>query len=458
MQNPKKPLSTASSKTETEGTSQTHLYHANDEEKNLHLADIQPQVPLPETIEHNSHVAPEGGYGWLIVMASFSVNAVIYGLQTSFGVFQAAYKQPGAFPNATTSSIALISAVGAASSSIFGIATGRFSEIYGFRAMAVIGSVILPTGLFLASFAQETWHLVLTQGILYGLGAGCIYYPALTVLTHYFYKRRGLAMGIAVSGSGIGGLVLAPVTQKLIDVLEWRRAIQIVALICFVVLAASAAVLKPLIPAKRKGGLDFTLFKDGVFLRLYLLGIFMTFGYLIPYTFMAVQAQSIGLTVQDAATCILAANGMSALGRISMGYLGDKIGQIHILILSNMVSSLSQLVLWPLANSFPTLLVFSCVYGYFSGAFFTAFPLVTAHFYGESRLASVAGMLFSCYAIGNLSGAPIAGALVDAIRTDDPASLFRPAMFFAGGTMGCACMIAVWMRAIHWGWKLRIKA
>lgn len=53
------------------------------------------------------------------------------------------------------------------------------------------------------------------------------------------------------------------------------------------VLAASAAVLKPLIPAKRKGGLDFTLFKDGVFLRLYLLGMFMTFGYLIPYTFMA---------------------------------------------------------------------------------------------------------------------------------------------------------------------------
>lgn len=60
-------------------------------------------------------------------------------------------------------------------------------------------------------------HLFITQAILVGIGSSMLYYPVISLTPVYFNRHRGFAMGIAMAGSGAGGLVLAPVTQLLLS-------------------------------------------------------------------------------------------------------------------------------------------------------------------------------------------------------------------------------------------------
>lgn len=77
------------------------------------------------------------------------------------------------------------------------------------------------------SFANQLWQLYLTQGMLFGIGAAFCFAPSVTLPSQWFYKRRGLATGIAVSGSGIGGVVLSPLTQHLIATMGYRNALRV---------------------------------------------------------------------------------------------------------------------------------------------------------------------------------------------------------------------------------------
>jgi MFS family permease len=77
--------------------------------------------------------------------------------------------------------------------------------------------------------------LYLTQGVLFGVGASLAYYPAIAVPSQYFVKHRGLAIGIAVSGTGLGGFALAPLTNALINMVDIFWTLRILAITVFVV-------------------------------------------------------------------------------------------------------------------------------------------------------------------------------------------------------------------------------
>lgn len=100
---------------------------------------------------------------------------------------------------------------------------------------ALLGTAIMALALILASFASEVWHLMLSQGVLFGVGASLVYYPAIGAPSHWFDAKRGFALGLAVSGTGLGGLALAPATQALMDGVGVAWTLRILALFCVLV-------------------------------------------------------------------------------------------------------------------------------------------------------------------------------------------------------------------------------
>lgn len=76
-----------------------------------------------------------------------------------------------------------------------------------FRAVFLLGTVLLGVGIFAISVCSEYWHFLLAQGLCLGIGHGCLFCPTLAVLSTYFLRRRALALGIAACGSVTGGLV-----------------------------------------------------------------------------------------------------------------------------------------------------------------------------------------------------------------------------------------------------------
>ena len=116
-----------------------------------------------------------------------------------------------------------------------GFFTCDLSSRFGFRTIHFIGSCIITIGLFLESFSYSYWHLLITQGILFGVGASFTYFPALAAPTQWFKSKRGLALGIATSGSGIGALVMSLITEVVIQKYGFLLACRFIAIGCFAV-------------------------------------------------------------------------------------------------------------------------------------------------------------------------------------------------------------------------------
>ena len=98
---------------------------------------------------------------------------------------------------------------------------------FGFRTVTIMGSLLASTSLALSIFATSVEYLYVTVGIIGGIGFGLVYVPSVIFVGFYFEKKRALATGIAVCGSGIGTFVMAPLTSWLLEEYGWQGTILI---------------------------------------------------------------------------------------------------------------------------------------------------------------------------------------------------------------------------------------
>ncbi|XP_034824072.1 monocarboxylate transporter 12 [Maniola hyperantus] len=168
---------------------------------------------------------PDGGWGWMVVFASFMIHIVTDGMTYSFGVFYAeflTYFNEDQFKTAWIVSIL----VGVTLSS--GPVSSSFVNRWGCRAVTVAGAVISAVCVVLSAFANNVTTLIFTIGIGAGVGFGMIYLPAIVSVTVWFDRYRSLATGIAVCGSGLGTFLFAPITSALISNYGWRGAMALI--------------------------------------------------------------------------------------------------------------------------------------------------------------------------------------------------------------------------------------
>ncbi|KAF9957294.1 hypothetical protein BGZ70_009550 [Mortierella alpina] len=115
----------------------------------------------------------------------------------------------------------------------------------GARTVLALGVISVTSGFIGASFATKFWHLYITIGLLFGSGGCFIYFTSITVLAQYFNRRRGVVVGIAISGSGIGASVMAPVLRYLLSQLDFRWTMRILGGCMFVCLSLAACLVRP---------------------------------------------------------------------------------------------------------------------------------------------------------------------------------------------------------------------
>ncbi|KAJ0182023.1 hypothetical protein K1T71_002745 [Dendrolimus kikuchii] len=168
---------------------------------------------------------PDGGWGWMVVFASFMIHIVTDGMTYSFGVFFTEflfYFQEGHGKTAWIVSIL----VGVTLSS--GPISSSFVNRWGCRAVTVAGALLSALCVIVSAFAENVLTLIVTIGVGAGFGFGLIYLPAIVSVTIWFERYRSLATGIAVCGSGLGTFLFAPITAALIDAYGWRGAMAII--------------------------------------------------------------------------------------------------------------------------------------------------------------------------------------------------------------------------------------
>ncbi|KAJ3215111.1 hypothetical protein HDU67_000815 [Dinochytrium kinnereticum] len=384
-------------------------------------------LPIIESSEVGGFLSepPDGGWeAWLVVFGSFVVHFIVLGIMYSFGVYASYFIKEGL---GSPSTVSLVGSFGAAVLPALGMLSGRLAEKFGFQRMIIIGASIISIGLILGSFCTQIWQLFITQGLLTGIGSSLAYFPAVSAPSQWFLKKRGLATGIAVSGSGIGGLVLTLATQRMLESLGFAWTLRVTGIFAIVSLIAVSFTVKSRIPPSPQSKTDWSVVRDTRFIMLLLMGFFATFALLVPLYFIPTfSTEVLGLPISTGATLLSVYNGSSAAGRVILGIGADGfMGRLNSLAFCMIVSGLSMIFLWTFASSVGILALFVVINGFVAGGFISLFPVVVASIFGAERLPSLVGMLFSTSAVGNFGGAPLAGIIKEKAG-------FKAAILYAG--------------------------
>ncbi|KAL8673565.1 MAG: hypothetical protein Q9168_002019 [Polycauliona sp. 1 TL-2023] len=367
------------------------------------------------------------------------------GLPFSYGVFQKYYSQHQPFASdpkdiasigTTTTGVMYLAAPFVAS----GLQRWQNRRVL----ITIVGHVLLLVGLVSASFATKTRDLVITQGLIYGLGGAFMYEPRLFYLDQWFIARKGLAYGILWAGTGLGGTVVPLILDwslakygvrvtfrmwAIVLVSQRSATVGMSILFCsqFILLTPLVFLVKPRLPLPGKGEtrpLNLRFLGQWTFWVLELGNIIQGMGYFIPSIYLPTFGETyLDLSSVPNTLLISVFNLASVGGTVLIGYLIDHLHPSTVILISSLGSALSVFVLWGFALSRPVIYIFAIMYGIFAGGYaatWTGYVSEIQRDAIEAEAVIVLGMLSAGRGLGSVSSGPISEALLQYSKWDAP--------------------------------------
>lgn len=364
----------------------------------------------------------DGGLAaWRLLLAAFVFEALLWGFPLSFGVFQEYYSHIPAFKDS-----AYISAIGTTASGISYLGAPLITPLIRrwskYRThMILIGWPLCILGLVTGSFANTLGTLLLTQGVMYGVGFIIFYYPILSMVDEFWVRRRGMAYGLLCSASGASGAVMPLILQALLRQYGHQTTLRAVAVALAVLTGPLISLLRGRLGQQHVTSLrtDWSFLRVPLFWIYSTSNVFMGMGYFFPSLFLPSYASLIGLSATKGALLLTLMSISQVAGQFTFGYISDKKVPLNALIVvSSSIAAIVTLSLWGLARSLAPLACFVIVYGFF-GAGYTAMwaRMVTAISDEPSASQAMFGLFCAGKGIGNIMTGPISAGLLSVSKS-----------------------------------------
>jgi MFS family permease len=388
-------------------------------------------------------------HGWFVVAAAFAVTFVGFGSAYTFSAFVEPLQRDF---GASRGSVSLVFSLAGFLYFGLGIVSGPLADRFGSRPLAVAGMILTGLGLAAASAAQSLTQVYVAYGLGVGLGVGCAYVPAIGAVQRWFVRRRGFASGLAVSGIGVGTLVMPPLASFLIGMLGWRGAYLALGALA-VVLGGGLALLIENDPRRRGLGPDGDPPQSTIaaarpegsavgeairsirFVSLYAACLICSFGVFVPFVHLVPFARDHGIA-PSAAVWLLGVIGIgSTAGRFFLGGLADRMGR-ELSLLLVFVGMALALAMWAISTTVWPLAAFAFIYGVFYGGWVAVLPAVVMDYFGGRNVAGLIGILYTSVAFGTLIGPSAAGFAFDVNH-----SYTLPILLSAGANIAAAIIL-----------------
>ena len=245
--------------------------------------------------------------GPVVVAAVFCLVFLVMGAAFSFSTFAI---ELGHDLNAGSGSISFI--FGCAMALLYGggLFSGVLADRIGTHRVAGAGALLAGVSLAAAGTVGRVWQADVALGLGFGLGLAVCYTPAVAAVQPWFDRNRGVASGIALSGTGLGTLLMPLLARWLIDDEGWRAALIIMGLgvACFGFVASNWIRLPPGLPMTSSSPWSHSslrkLSREPSFRRLYVAGFLSSLVLLVPIVHMVPHAIRAGVAPRDAAWLI----------------------------------------------------------------------------------------------------------------------------------------------------------
>jgi MFS family permease len=400
--------------------------------------------------DHPALSNPRIFYGWFVVMAAFAVTFFGFGSAYTFSAFVEPLQRDF---GASRGSVSLVFSLAGFLYFGLGIVSGPLADRFGSRPLAVAGMILTGLGLAAASAARSLPEVYAAYGLGVGLGVGCAYVPAIGAVQRWFVRRRGFASGLAVSGIGVGTLVMPPLASLLIETLGWRGAYLVLGGLAAAVGAGLALLIEndpcgrglgpdgdprpSSAPSVQREGMSV---RDAIrshrFIGLYASCLICSFGVFVPFVHLVPYARDHGMAPASAVLLLGVIGGGSTAGRFFLGSLADRIGRQFSLLLMFIGMALALLT-WAVSVDIWSLAAFAFLYGVFYGGWVAVLPAVVMDYFGGRNVSSIIGLLYTSVAFGTLIGPSAAGFAFDLSH-----SYTLPIMASASANIAAAVIVA----------------
>jgi predicted MFS family arabinose efflux permease len=255
--------------------------------------------------------------------------------------------------------------------------------------------------------------------MIYSISANWRLNIAMTTVATWFDKRRAFAIGVAMSGSSIGGVVFPIMMNNLIEKIGYPWAMRVAALTMLAMLIFANFTVSPRVspkrPTQRWHARDsFRPLEEPPTLLIIVGGFFYFFGMFLPYDFVFVQALQDGVPRSLAKYLVSIVGAAGFFGRIFPAWCGDRFGRFNLNCLMMLCSAVSVFALWmPYPTDLVRIFLFAAVFGFFSGAVVVLCPAVLAQVCDIGEFPTRLGLMYAINSIGVLVGNPVGGAIYE---------------------------------------------
>ncbi|EED16307.1 monocarboxylate permease, putative [Talaromyces stipitatus ATCC 10500] len=384
---------------------------------------------------------PEGGTkAWLSVLGASAALFTSFGWTNCIGLFQDEY-QTHQLKQYSSSTVSWITSVQFFFMLGMAPVAGKIFDSYGPRVPVLIGSILHVFGIMMTSLCKEYYQFFLSQSVVSGIGASFIFTPALSAPQTYFRKRRGVAAGLTVAGSSLGGVIFPLMVQHLLPEVGFGWTMRICGFLILGMLVIANLFISSALAHKHR---PFHIMQYIAPLRelnfaiLCVSEFFMFLAMLIPFDYIVTAAITYRMSSYMAWGLVPILNGASLLGRTLPNYIADKYGRFNVMTMMSLMSTVLTLALWLPGHNNAAMICFAAFFGFSSGGVIGLGPSLIGTISPMNELGFRMGVFMAFTSIGALVGPPVAGAIISA----DNGSYVFVALFaglcFAIATIGMA--------------------
>ncbi|KAL2832990.1 major facilitator superfamily domain-containing protein [Aspergillus cavernicola] len=387
---------------------------------------------------------PDGGLrAWIVAAGAASVFFCTLGLANSFGAFEE-YYLTHQLKGDTASAISWIGSLQSFLQFFSGMLGGPLFDRFGAKVrLLALRPRLHHRPLMILSLCKTYWETMLVQGVLIGLVMGFLQIPAFAAVSQYFDKKRAGALGLAVAGSSIGGVVMPIILSNGFNgsSLGFGWTVRVVAFVILPFMGFSCIAIKSRVPPRKTHFFLLGPYKQPRFIMLFTALFFMFVGMFTPMFYLTTYATTQGMGTTLAGYLLALVNAASTIGRIVPGVLADKYGRLNTFAIGRVTTGILVFCMTS-ATSNAALIVYAIFFGFCSGAIVSGASATFSSCPDNPQdIGTYMGMGMAISGVGALVGPPINGAILARYGSYVECCMFSGSMGVFGGFIAFAAKL-----------------
>jgi MFS family permease len=300
-----------------------------------------------------------------------------------------------------------------------GVLMGRLADRFGIAVPLGIGTLTLTTGYIAAAWSPSLWLVALAHGLI-GIGCSASFGPMMTDISHWFLRRRGIAVALAAVGNYTAGAIWPPVVQHFISTSGWRATHIGIGLFCLVTIMPLVYAMRARIEgqhaetdnaaARRQAEAPFSPLTLQILLCIAGVGCCVAMS--MPQVHIVAYCGDLGYGVARGAEMLSIMLGFGIISRIASGFVADRIGGVRTLLLGSVLQGVALfLYLW--FDGLISLYVISALFGLFQGGIVPSYAIIVREYFSPREAGTRLGLVLMATLIGMALGGWMSGLIFD---------------------------------------------